>query len=92
MGGSVKEGLVAGEKRARTQEMMDVGALDSDDPPPLLPPISMSFKDKVSGDFGMVKDYLVIGDDDFLIKQGEFLQSNFLKKLRAVYIGHGALL
>ncbi|VVA31373.1 PREDICTED: reverse mRNAase [Prunus dulcis] len=33
--------------------MMDVGALDSDDPPPLLPPISMSFKDKVSGDFGL---------------------------------------
>ncbi|BFG25133.1 hypothetical protein CerSpe_114070 [Prunus speciosa] len=83
MGGSVKEGPVAGEKRARTQEMMDVGGVDSDDPPPPSPPISMSFKDKVFGDFGMAKDQLVIGDDDFVIKQGEIPSIQFSDKVKS---------
>ncbi|CAL2252936.1 unnamed protein product [Prunus armeniaca] len=83
VGGSVMEGPVAGEKRARTQEMMDVGGLDSDDPSPPLPPISMSFKDKVSGDFGMAEDQLVIGDDDFVIEQGEIPLIQFSDKVKS---------
>ncbi|CAB4286444.1 unnamed protein product [Prunus armeniaca] len=49
VGGSLKDGLIASEKRARTQEMLNVGGLESDEPSPPLPPIPMSFKDKVSG-------------------------------------------
>ncbi|CAB4316802.1 unnamed protein product [Prunus armeniaca] len=49
VGGSLKDGLIASEKRARTQKMLNVGGLESDEPSPPLPPIPMSFKDKVSG-------------------------------------------
>ncbi|CAL9024380.1 unnamed protein product [Prunus brigantina] len=73
--------------------MADVGGLDSNDPPPLLPPILMSFKDKVYGDFGLVEDQLVIGDwinwglvigdDDFLIKQREIPSIQFSEKVKS---------
>ncbi|CAL8167542.1 unnamed protein product [Prunus armeniaca] len=43
----------------------------------------MSFKDKVSGDFGMAEDQLVIGDDDFLIKQREIPSIQFSKKVKS---------
>ncbi|CAL8166299.1 unnamed protein product [Prunus armeniaca] len=43
----------------------------------------MSFKDKVSGDFGMAEDQLVIGDDDFVIEQGEIPSIQFSDKVKS---------
>ncbi|CAL9018615.1 unnamed protein product [Prunus brigantina] len=81
VGGSLKDGPIAGEKRARTQEMVDVGGLESDEPSPPLPPIPMSFKDKVSGDFGMAEDQMVFSDDDVVIKQGAIPSIQFSDKV-----------
>ncbi|KAI5339511.1 hypothetical protein L3X38_018783 [Prunus dulcis] len=83
VGGSLKDGPIAGEKRARTQEMLDVGGLESDEPSPSLPPIPMSFKDKVSGDFGMAEDQLVFSDDDVVIKQGAIPSIQFSDKVKS---------
>ncbi|XP_021800399.1 uncharacterized protein LOC110744720, partial [Prunus avium] len=81
-GGGSKEGLVAEEKRARTREMLDVGGLDSDVLPPSLPPISMSFKDKVCGDFGMAEDKFDISDDDVVIKHGAIPSIEFSERVK----------
>ncbi|CAL2255077.1 unnamed protein product [Prunus armeniaca] len=81
VGGSLKDGLIAGEKRAHTQEMVDVGGLESDNPSPPLPPIPMSFKEKVSGDFGMAEDQMVFSDDDVVIKQGAIPSIQFSDKV-----------
>ncbi|CAL2276141.1 unnamed protein product [Prunus armeniaca] len=83
VGGSLKDGPIAGEKRARTQEMVDVGGLESDEPSPPLPPIPMSFKDKVYGDFGIVEDQMVISDDDVVIKQGAIPSIQFSGKVKS---------
>ncbi|CAL2228539.1 unnamed protein product [Prunus armeniaca] len=80
VGGSFKDGPIASEKRARTQEMVDVGGLESDEPSPPLPPIPMSCKDKVSGDFGMAEDQMVFSDDDVVIKQGAIPSIQFSDK------------
>ncbi|KAI5333294.1 hypothetical protein L3X38_023425 [Prunus dulcis] len=81
-GGGSKEGLVAGEKRARTWEMLDVSGMESDVLPPTLPPISMSFKDKVSGDFGMAEDKFEICDDDVVIKPGDIPSIEFSERVK----------
>lgn len=81
-GGGLKEGLVAGEKRARTREMLDVGGMESDVLLPSLPPISMSFKDKVSGDFGMVEDKFEISDDDVVIKHRDIPSIEFSERVK----------
>lgn len=83
VGGSLKDGPIAGEKRARAQEMVDVGGLESDEPSPPLPPISMSFKEKVSGDFGMADDQMVFSDDDVVIKQGAIPSIQFSNKVKS---------
>ncbi|CAL8995810.1 unnamed protein product [Prunus brigantina] len=80
--GGSKEGLVAGEKRARTWEMLDVGGLDSDELSPSLPPISMSFKDKVSGDFRMAEDKFEISDDNVVIKHGAIPSIEFSERVK----------
>lgn len=84
---AANDGPNAGEKRARTQEMSDVGGLDSDEPPLPLPPIPISFKDKVSGDFGMVEDQMVLGDDDYMIKQGICPSIQFSDKVKCSLYG-----
>ncbi|BFG15828.1 hypothetical protein CerSpe_021020 [Prunus speciosa] len=63
--------------------MLDVGGLESDEPSPPLPPIPMSFKDKVSGDFGMAEDQMVISDDDVAIKQGAIPSIQFSDKVKS---------
>ncbi|BFG40981.1 hypothetical protein CerSpe_272550 [Prunus speciosa] len=83
VGGSLKDGPIASEKRARTQGMLDVGGLESDEPSPPLPPMPMSFKDKVSGDFGMAEDQMVISDDDVVVKQGAIPSIQFSDKVKS---------
>ncbi|ONI21901.1 hypothetical protein PRUPE_2G097600 [Prunus persica] len=77
------DGPIAGEKRARTQEMLDVGGLELDEPSPHLPPIPMSFKDKVSGYFGMAEDQLVFSDDDVVIQQRAIPSIQFSDKVKS---------
>ncbi|CAL2233415.1 unnamed protein product [Prunus armeniaca] len=81
-GGGSKEGLVVGKKCARTREMLDVGGLDSDELPPSLLPISMSFKDKVFGDFRMAEDKFEISDDNVVIKHGAIPSIEFSKRVK----------
>ncbi|XP_021822949.1 uncharacterized protein LOC110764321 [Prunus avium] len=80
--GSTSDGPSTGEKRARTQEMADVGGSESPEPPLALPPFSMSFKDKVSGDFGLAQDNFVFGEDDFVIKNGPIPSIDFSEKVK----------
>ena len=49
-----------GGKRPRTIEVRDFGGSASPPSPP--PSLPMSFKDKVSADFGKAEDNMVIGD------------------------------
>ncbi|KAJ6670143.1 hypothetical protein OIU85_014250 [Salix viminalis] len=63
------DGAIIGGKRARTHEVKVTGGAGSPLPSP--PTLSMSFKDKVSADFGMAEDNMVIGDDDYVIQYGE---------------------
>lgn len=79
--GSAKDGQTAGRKRARTQEMSIVGGSESDEPSPPLPQILISFKDKVSEDFGLVDEQMDIGVDDVVIKQGEYPSIRFSDKV-----------
>ncbi|KAF9665089.1 hypothetical protein SADUNF_Sadunf16G0085800 [Salix dunnii] len=63
------DGAIIDGKRARTHEVKDIGGTSSSPPSP--PSLSMSFKDKVSADFGMAEDNMGIGDDDYVIQNGE---------------------
>lgn len=80
--GGSKKGLVVGEKRSHTREMPNVGGLDSDELPPSLPLISMSFKDKVSRDFRMAEDKFENNDDDVVIKHGAIPSIEFSKRVK----------
>lgn len=80
--GSATDGQNVGGKRARTLEMVDVGGSDPDEPPPPLPTIPISFKDKVSGDFGLVDEQTNIGEDDFVIIQGAYPSIQFSDKVK----------
>ncbi|KAI5317022.1 hypothetical protein L3X38_036729 [Prunus dulcis] len=62
--------------------MLDVGGMESDVLPPTLPPISMSFKDKVSGDFGMAEDKFEISDDEVVIKHGDIPSFEFSETVK----------
>lgn len=41
----------------------------------------MSFKDKVAGDFGMVRDRMEIGEDNFVTKQGKIPSIHFSDRI-----------
>ncbi|KAJ6340287.1 hypothetical protein OIU77_008113 [Salix suchowensis] len=74
------DGAIIGGKRARTHEVKDIGGFGSPLPSP--PSLSMSFKDKVSADFGMAEDNMVIGDDDYVIQYGEVPSIQFSDKIK----------
>ncbi|KAJ6375865.1 hypothetical protein OIU77_000767 [Salix suchowensis] len=65
-------GAITGGESEQTHEVRDIGGTAS--PPPSPPPVLMSFKDKVSADFGMVEDIMVIGDEDYIIQNGKLLR------------------
>ena len=71
---------IIGGKRARTHEEKVTGGAGSPLPSP--PTLSMSFKDKVSADFGMAADNMVIGDDDYVIQYGEVPSIQFSDKIK----------
>uniref|UniRef100_A0A6N2KF13 DUF4283 domain-containing protein n=1 Tax=Salix viminalis TaxID=40686 RepID=A0A6N2KF13_SALVM len=74
------DGAIIGGKRARTHEVKVTGGAGSSLPSP--PTLSMSFKDKVSSDFGMAEDNMVIGDDDYVIQYGEVPSIQFSDKIK----------
>ncbi|KAJ6740758.1 hypothetical protein OIU79_000803 [Salix purpurea] len=74
------DGAIIGGKRARTHEVKDTGGTGSPLPSP--PSLSMSFKVKVSADFGMAEDNMVIGDDDYVIQYGEVPSIQFSDKIK----------
>ncbi|KAJ6418583.1 hypothetical protein OIU84_001863 [Salix udensis] len=73
-------GAITGGEREQTHEVRDIGGAAS--PPPSPPPISMSFKDKFSADFGMAEDIMVIGDEDFIIQNGKVPSIQFSDKIK----------
>ncbi|KAI5351227.1 hypothetical protein L3X38_004118 [Prunus dulcis] len=81
-GGSGKDGVCIGEKRARTHEMCDVGGSDGEDSSLPVPPLPMSFKDKVSGLSGMADDHLIIGDGDCMVMDGDIPSINFSESIK----------
>ncbi|XP_034214774.1 uncharacterized protein LOC117627015 [Prunus dulcis] len=81
-GGSGKDGVCIGEKRARTHEMCDVGGSDGEDSSLPGPPLPMSFKDKVSGLSGMAEDHLIIGDGDCVVMDGDIPSINFSESIK----------
>uniref|UniRef100_A0A6N2KBC6 Uncharacterized protein n=1 Tax=Salix viminalis TaxID=40686 RepID=A0A6N2KBC6_SALVM len=73
-------GAITGGERAQTHEVRDIGGTAS--PPPSPPPVSMSFKDKVSADFGMA-EVMVIGDEeDYTIQNGKVPSIQFSDKIK----------
>ncbi|KAB5557133.1 hypothetical protein DKX38_008042 [Salix brachista] len=69
-----------GRKRPGTNEVRDFrGSASSPSSPPSL---SMSFKDKVSADFGKAEDNMVIGDEDYIIQQREVPSIQFSDKIK----------
>ncbi|KAJ6387308.1 hypothetical protein OIU78_017096 [Salix suchowensis] len=73
-------GAITGGERAQTHEVRDIGGTAS--PPPSPPPVLMSFKDKVSTDFGMAEDIMVIGDEDYIIQNGKVPSIQFSDKIK----------
>ncbi|KAB5524822.1 hypothetical protein DKX38_022571 [Salix brachista] len=69
-----------GGKRPRTNEVRDFGGTASSPPSP--PPLPMSFKDKVFADFGKAEDNMVIGDEDYIIQNGEVPSIQFSDKIK----------
>ncbi|KAJ6339999.1 hypothetical protein OIU77_007862 [Salix suchowensis] len=70
-----------GGKRPRTNEVRDFGGTASSPSSPL--PLSMSFKDKFSADFGKVEDNMVIGHEDYIIQNGKVSSIQFSDKINA---------
>ncbi|CAL9001793.1 unnamed protein product [Prunus brigantina] len=77
-----KDGVCIGEKRARTHEMCDVGGRDGEDSSLHVPPLLMSFKDKVSGLSGMVEDNLIIGEGDCVVMDGDIPSIKFSESIK----------
>ncbi|KAJ6374110.1 hypothetical protein OIU78_029752 [Salix suchowensis] len=71
-----------GGKRPRTNEVRDFGGTASSPPSP--PPLPMSFKDKVSADFGKAGDNMVIEDEDYIIQNGEASESAEAESMKDV--------
>ncbi|KAF9685155.1 hypothetical protein SADUNF_Sadunf03G0025000 [Salix dunnii] len=69
-----------GGKRPRTNEVTDCGGSASSPSP--LSSLPMSFKDKVSADFGKAEDNMVIGDEDYFIQNGEVPSIHFSDKIK----------
>ena len=69
-----------GGKRPRTNEVRDFGGSTSPPSPP--PSLPMSFKDKVSADFGKAEDNMVFGDEDYIIQHGEVPSIQFSDKIK----------
>ncbi|CAL8115939.1 unnamed protein product [Prunus armeniaca] len=79
---SGKDGVCIGEKRARTHEMCDVGGSGGEHSSLPVPPLLMSFKDKVSGLSGVAEDNLIIRDGDCVVMDGDIQSIKFSESIK----------